>query len=116
VTTRDGRSGDFTYDVALSFAGEQRTYVEKVAAALRRRGRRPFYDDYEKAELGEKIFTSISTGFIRRLLATAFCSPRRTTPRRFGPRTSEGARKQGHCNRLESMCSPFASMRPRYRA
>jgi len=48
------RPGDFTYDVALSFAGEQRTYVEKVAAALRRRGIRPFYDDYEKAALWGK--------------------------------------------------------------
>ena len=42
------------YDVALSFAGEQRAYVEKVAAALRRRGLRPFYDDYEKPTLWGK--------------------------------------------------------------
>ena len=48
------RPGDFAYDVALSFAGEQRAYVEKVAAALRRRGVRPFYDDYEKASLWGK--------------------------------------------------------------
>lgn len=47
----DVRAGDFAYDVALSFAGEQRVYVQKVAAALRRRGIRPFYDDYEKATL-----------------------------------------------------------------
>ena len=46
--------GEFGYDVALSFAGEQRAYVEKVAAALRRRGHRPFYDDYEKASLWGK--------------------------------------------------------------
>ncbi len=45
------RVGDFAYDVALSFAGEQRAYVQKVAAALRRRGIRPSYDDYEKAVL-----------------------------------------------------------------
>lgn len=51
------RAGDFTYDVALSFAGEQRAYVEKVAAALRRRGIRPFYDDYEKAALwGKELY------------------------------------------------------------
>ena len=48
------RVGDFTYDVALSFAGEQRTYVQKVAAGLRRRGIRPFYDDYEQATLWGK--------------------------------------------------------------
>jgi hypothetical protein len=54
VATSDARPGDFAYDVALSFAGEQRTYVEKVAAALRRRGVRPFYDDYDKASLWGK--------------------------------------------------------------
>ena len=54
MATGDIRSGEFTYDVALSFAGEQRPYVEKVAAALRRRGHRPFYDDYEKAALWGK--------------------------------------------------------------
>ena len=48
------RPGDFTYDVALSFAGEQRAYVQKVAVALRRRGIRPFYDDYEQATLWGK--------------------------------------------------------------
>jgi hypothetical protein len=48
------RTGSFTYDVALSFAGEQRVYVQKVAASLRRRGIRPFYDDYEKATLWGK--------------------------------------------------------------
>jgi TIR domain len=51
VGNKPGRVGDFTYDVALSFAGEQRTYVQRVAAALRRRGIRPFYDDYEQATL-----------------------------------------------------------------
>ena len=49
--SKPGRVGNFTYDVALSFAGEQRAYVQKVAAALRRRGIRPFYDDYEQATL-----------------------------------------------------------------
>jgi TIR domain-containing protein len=54
VVDSGSRPGDFAYDVALSFAGEQRTYVEKAAAALRRRGIRTFYDDYEKASLWGK--------------------------------------------------------------
>lgn len=54
MSSSDGRIGNFAYDVALSFAGEQRAYVQKVAAALRRRGIRPFYDDYEKADLWGK--------------------------------------------------------------
>lgn len=48
------RAGDFPYDVALSFAGEQRMYVQQVAVAVRQRGIRPFYDDYEKPNLWGK--------------------------------------------------------------
>ena len=39
------------WDVALSFAGAQRAYVERVAAALRARGVRCFYDADEQVEL-----------------------------------------------------------------
>ena len=45
---------DFEYDVCLSFAGEQRDYVEQVARELTSRGVRVFFDDYEKAELWGK--------------------------------------------------------------
>ena len=41
------------YDVALSFAGEDREYVEQVAAALKDR-LRVFYDKYETVELWGK--------------------------------------------------------------
>ena len=37
------------YDVALSFAGEDREYVDRVAAALVRSGVSVFYDHYEEA-------------------------------------------------------------------
>ena len=39
------------YQVALSFAGEERPYVEDVAQALRQRGIEVFYDDFEKVKL-----------------------------------------------------------------
>jgi cyclophilin family peptidyl-prolyl cis-trans isomerase len=42
------------YDVCLSFAGEDRPYVELVAAALRGAGIRVFYDAYEEASLWGK--------------------------------------------------------------
>ncbi|SRR6266566_6815643 len=42
------------YDVCLSFAGEQRPYVEEVARILYQQGVRVFYDDYEKADLWGK--------------------------------------------------------------
>jgi hypothetical protein len=42
------------WDVALSFAGAQRDYVERVAAALQARGVRCFYDADEQIELWGK--------------------------------------------------------------
>jgi hypothetical protein len=42
------------WDVALSFAGAQRNYVEQVAQALRERGVRCFYDADEQIELWGK--------------------------------------------------------------
>lgn len=39
------------YDVCLSFAGEDRRYVERVAEVLRSRGVRVFYDRYERVGL-----------------------------------------------------------------
>ena len=39
------------YQVALSFAGEQRPYVEEVARHLAARGVGVFYDDFEKVRL-----------------------------------------------------------------
>ena len=44
----------FEYDVALSFAGEDRVYVEKVAKYLKEKGIEVFYDDYEKTGLWGK--------------------------------------------------------------
>lgn len=54
-------SKDKTYDVALSFAGEDREYVERVAQLLAARNVGVFYDKYEKAELwGKDLYTHLS--------------------------------------------------------
>ncbi len=45
---------DIEYDVALSYAGEDRDYVEKVASSLREKGVRVFYDEYERVMLWGK--------------------------------------------------------------
>ena len=42
------------YEVALSFAGEQRDYVESVARALQSRGIAVFYDGFERVHLWGK--------------------------------------------------------------
>lgn len=40
------RQWTFEFDVALSFAGEDRGYVHPIAERLRERGIRVFYDDF----------------------------------------------------------------------
>lgn len=59
TTPPSGRSGAAPrsspqYDVALSFAGENRAYVEEVATGLRAAGVSVFYDGFEKANLWGK--------------------------------------------------------------
>jgi hypothetical protein len=49
-----GRDTCFEYDVCLSFAGEQRDYVEMIAAGLKERGLRVFYDADETVDLWGK--------------------------------------------------------------
>lgn len=49
--TATRETDDYEYDVCLSFAGEQRPYVEMVARDLRSAGLRCFYDDDEKVKL-----------------------------------------------------------------
>jgi hypothetical protein len=50
----------YRYDVALSFAGENRPYVEQVAEDLRSRGVKVFYDLYEQATLwGKNLYNHL---------------------------------------------------------
>src|ERR1017187_6278081 len=52
---------DYKYDVCLSFAGEDRRYVERVARELRKAGARVFYDRYEQVELwGKDLYVHLS--------------------------------------------------------
>jgi hypothetical protein len=49
------------YDVALSFAGEDRDHARKVAELLRGKEISVFYDEYEKAALwGRNLYTHLS--------------------------------------------------------
>ena len=51
----------YEYDVALSFAGEDRIHADALAEALRRRGLSVFYDTYEKSTLwGKNLYTYLS--------------------------------------------------------
>src|SRR5688500_14340455 len=48
------RDSSFQFDIALSFAGEDRALAEQFARQLRDGGLRVFYDRYETAELWGK--------------------------------------------------------------
>jgi hypothetical protein len=55
------------FDVALSFAGEDRPYVDRVANLLLERGIRVFYDLFEEAELwGKDLYAHLSEVYQRR--------------------------------------------------
>jgi len=64
------------YHVALSFAGEDRPYVDQVATHLRQRGVKVFYDDFERVSLwGTNLYTHFSDVYRNKaLFAVMFIS------------------------------------------
>jgi len=51
----------YEYDIAISYAGEDRSYAEALAEVLQNRGVHVFYDKYEKAVLwGQDLYTYLS--------------------------------------------------------
>lgn len=55
------------YDVALSFAGEDRAYVEQVADSLKRAGVNVFYDDFEQEKLwGTNLYDHLTEVYAKR--------------------------------------------------
>ena len=65
------------YEVALSFAGEQRLYVEEVARTLQSRGVSVFYDEFETVRLwGTHLAEELQSVYEGRAsLAVMFISP-----------------------------------------
>lgn len=57
----------FDYDVALSYAGEDRAFVEQIAALLQQRDIRIFYDEYAAAELwGNDLYVLLDEVYRKR--------------------------------------------------
>ncbi len=55
------KNNSYEYDVALSFAGENRAYVEEVANSLNMKGIKVFYDAFEEAGLwGKNLYEYLS--------------------------------------------------------
>jgi hypothetical protein len=60
------------YDIALSFAGEERAYVEEVANGLHTAGVRVFYDRLEEANLwGKNLYEYLNEIYMKRARYTA---------------------------------------------
>jgi hypothetical protein len=54
-------SNKIKYDVALSFAGEDRSYVDEVANSLKKQNIKVFYDRFEQTKLwGKNLYTYLS--------------------------------------------------------
>jgi hypothetical protein len=61
------KSREFEYDVAVSFAGENRNVVEKFAKLLEARGFKIFYDNWKKAELwGRDLYQHLDEVYSKR--------------------------------------------------
>ncbi len=55
------------YDIALSFAGEDREYVEKVAKLLKSKSIKVFYDKFNEAEMwGKDLYTYLKDIYEKR--------------------------------------------------
>lgn len=66
----------YRYDVALSFAGEDREYVREVAQILKNSGVKVFYDEFEEASLwGSNLFVYLKEIYSNHAKYTIiFCS------------------------------------------
>ena len=61
IATAKPRPANTEYDVALSFAGEDREFVGQVAAVLRANNVKVFYDKYEVVTLwGQNLYDHLS--------------------------------------------------------
>jgi hypothetical protein len=67
----DYDTSDFDYDVALSFAGEDRAIAQAIAESLSNRKIRVFYDEFEESDLwGENLYDHLADVYSKR---AAFC-------------------------------------------
>jgi hypothetical protein len=63
----DELTNQFSYDVVLSFAGEDRQKAEELAEILKQRGVRVFYDQYEQADLwGKDLYEHLADVYTNR--------------------------------------------------
>ena len=90
------------YDVALSFAGEDRTYVEEVARVLTAAGVKVFYDKLEEADLwGKNLYTHLSDIYRKRARFTVMFISRSYAEKRWTNHEREAAQARAFADSRE---------------
>ena len=94
----------FEYDVALSFAGEDRKYVDRVANVLRQKKLRIFYDGYEQAALsGKDLYMHLEEFYRKRArFCVVFLSELSQTT--FGPTMNESPLRLRPLKKTRNVC------------
>jgi hypothetical protein len=93
------------YDVALSFAGEDRGYVSLVADALKARQVTVFYDEYEKVDLwGKNLFEHLSHIYLTQARYTIIFISKYYATKIWTNHERRSAQVGTGCNLLLSLC------------
>ena len=100
---------EWRWDVALSFAGAQRDYVEQVARALQTQGARCFYDADEQIELWGKYLAEELPAIYGEQAAAVVVFVSAEYAARTGPVSSAGLPWLGRCGSGGSTCCPPGS-------
>lgn len=96
------RDGGFEYDVALSFTGEDRTYVERVATLLKEAGVKVFYDRFEEASLwGKNLYDHLSDVYGRQARYTVMFISRHYVEKRWTSHERASAQERALQENLE---------------
>lgn len=90
------------YDVALSFAGEDRAYVDEVARALNGAGVKVFYDKLEETDLwGKNLYTHLSDIYRKRARYTVMFISRSYAEKRWTNHEREAAQDRAFADSRE---------------
>ena len=99
-----GAQPRWRWDVALSFAGAQRGYVEQVAQALKARRLRCFYDADEQIELWGRYLAEELPAIYGEQAAAVVMFVSAEYAARSGPGWSAGPRWPGRCGSRGNTC------------
>lgn len=102
MTLISTRGGSFDYDVALSFAGEDRPYVERVTTLLKEAGVKVFYDRFEEASLwGKNLYDHLSDVYSRKARYTVMFISRHYSEKSWTSHERESAQDRALRENLE---------------